>query len=316
MPASFIWAWDSVTGAWVKLLVDAAGHLQADVLSSALPSGAATSAAQATELTELQAKLETGDLSIEAGTKYLNTIVTNDPVISQTDPSLLKHTPHGQKTGTTTLTPFETDANGRLLITLSNLAKLDDIDDVDVPSPTDGYVLYWDAAASKWQVKAVYADPLTTLGDLLRRGAAATERLAIGSTDQVLTVVAGQPAWAAAAAGGISNVKVGHTTRNAAGAQAIIGVGFTPKVVIILATAASGGTYRAYSLGFSDGTNNRDFRAMYNTLNLDIQSNLVDVVILEGRLWTSLTSFDADGFTLTWDIYGAITVSFAYYCLR
>ena len=33
--------------------------------------------------------------------------------------------------------------------------KLDDLADVSVPSPTDGYVLYWDAATSLWKAKAV-----------------------------------------------------------------------------------------------------------------------------------------------------------------
>jgi hypothetical protein len=46
-------------------------------------------------------------------------------------------------------------------------------------------------------------DPMTTAGDLIRRsGANATERLAVGTDGQVLTVVSGLPAWAAAAGGG------------------------------------------------------------------------------------------------------------------
>ena len=44
--------------------------------------------------------------------------------------------------------------------------------------------------------------PTTTLGDLIRRGASADERLPIGSAGQVLTVVSGEPAWAAATGGG------------------------------------------------------------------------------------------------------------------
>lgn len=51
-------------------------------------------------------------------------------------------------------------------------------------------------------VRKAYADLfilktlLSTLGDIIRRGAAAPERLGIGSAGQVLTVVAGEPAWA------------------------------------------------------------------------------------------------------------------------
>jgi len=42
---------------------------------------------------------------------------------------------------------------------------------------------------------------LTTQGDIIIRGAAVPERLGIGSAGDVLTVVAGVPAWAAVAAG-------------------------------------------------------------------------------------------------------------------
>jgi len=35
------------------------------------------------------------------------------------------------------------------------IEHLNDIEDVNVPSPTNGYVLYWDAAAGKWQAKAI-----------------------------------------------------------------------------------------------------------------------------------------------------------------
>lgn len=120
MSGVFLWGWDSVTKKWIKVLLDASGHLQLDVLSSALPAGAATEAKQDTTLTELQQKLETGDLAIEAGTKYLKTIVTNDPVISQTDPEQLKHTPHGYYAGGASYKPYAVDVDGRLRIVSAN----------------------------------------------------------------------------------------------------------------------------------------------------------------------------------------------------
>lgn len=44
---------------------------------------------------------------------------------------------------------------------------------------------------------AFLANPMTTLGDLIAGGSGgAAQRLAVGSDDQVLTVVSGQPAWA------------------------------------------------------------------------------------------------------------------------
>jgi len=55
---------------WRKAKGDTEGHAQVDVLSSALPSGAATETTLSSLLTELQQKLETADLLIEA-TKQL-----------------------------------------------------------------------------------------------------------------------------------------------------------------------------------------------------------------------------------------------------
>jgi len=43
-----LWGWTGTGEAWGRVLVDASGHLQTDVLSSALPTGAATSAKQDT----------------------------------------------------------------------------------------------------------------------------------------------------------------------------------------------------------------------------------------------------------------------------
>ena len=113
--------------------------------------------------------------------------------------------------------------------------KLDDIGDVDVPSPTDGYIVYWDAATSLWKCKAlppsaphktthqdggtdeislaalsgnpadtINKSLLTTKGDVIVRDATTPQRLAIGANDQVLTADSAQALgvkWAAAAAG-------------------------------------------------------------------------------------------------------------------
>jgi hypothetical protein len=52
-------------------------------------------------------------------------------------------------------------------------------------------------------------NPMTTTGDILYESSpTVAARLPIGSTNQVLTVVGGLPAWAAAAAGGFSNMTV------------------------------------------------------------------------------------------------------------
>jgi hypothetical protein len=66
-------------------------------------------------------------------------------------------------------------------------------------------LLQYDGTSSRWRLiggTGSTAPITTTLGDLIRRGASADERLPIGTTGQVLTVVTGQPAWAAPPAGG------------------------------------------------------------------------------------------------------------------
>lgn len=49
--------------------------------------------------------------------------------------------------------PLRADADGSIHV-VGYVDNLDDIGDVNVPTPTDDHVLYWDNAASKWQAKA------------------------------------------------------------------------------------------------------------------------------------------------------------------
>lgn len=80
---------------------------------------------------------------------------------------------------------------------------LNDLTDVDTTGVADGEALIYDSGTSTWVAGAVAgSSPTTTAGDLIKRGASADERLAIGTEGQVLTVVSGAPAWADAPAGG------------------------------------------------------------------------------------------------------------------
>lgn len=47
----------------------------------------------------------------------------------------------------------KSDDQGRLYV-VATIDELDDIGDVHVPTPTDGYVLYWNDANSRWECKA------------------------------------------------------------------------------------------------------------------------------------------------------------------
>jgi photosystem II stability/assembly factor-like uncharacterized protein len=68
-------------------------------------------------------------------------------------------------------------------------------------APTAGQGLVWDAGGGVWTPGAAgMANPMTSVGDLIRGGTAgAPTRVAVGTSGQVLTVVGGVPAWAAAA---------------------------------------------------------------------------------------------------------------------
>lgn len=83
-------------------------------------------------------------------------------------------------------------------------------------APLDGWLAYVqdedkfyhynaDSPAEWTELATGGASPTTTLGDLIRRGASADERLGVGTNGQVLTVVSGQPAWAAAGGGGLED---------------------------------------------------------------------------------------------------------------
>lgn len=78
-----------------------------------------------------------------------------DAEISQATPEDMKHLPHGYYSGGPSYLPLAVDSLGRLRVELSSLANLNDIGDVSVASPTDGYVVYWDAATSLWKCKAI-----------------------------------------------------------------------------------------------------------------------------------------------------------------
>jgi hypothetical protein len=133
MAQDCIWLWDDTNKLWVKAQCDANGKLQVSGLT--FPTEYPLPAAQVADLKVI--------------TSY------PDPVISQTDPEQLKHIPHGYYAAGTSYLPYAVDSAGKLLLAIPSLQHLDDIDDVYVPSPTDEYLLYWDAPNSRWACRAL-----------------------------------------------------------------------------------------------------------------------------------------------------------------
>jgi hypothetical protein len=85
---------------------------------------------------------------------------------------------------------------------------LDDITDVNAPTPTDEQVLTWDSGASHWRPNnAVMKSLFTTKGDLVAASTTDTPaRLAVGTNGDVLTADSGQTLgvkWAAIPGGGL-----------------------------------------------------------------------------------------------------------------
>lgn len=83
-----------------------------------------------------------------------------DPfTIAQATPQNLKHVPHGYYAAGPSWLPLAVDSAGRQLITLSSLAKLDDIDDVNLTGLLDGDFIVYDSASGTWKRVAHTANP-------------------------------------------------------------------------------------------------------------------------------------------------------------
>ncbi len=137
---------------------------------------------------------------------------------------------------------------------------------------------------------------LTTTGDILIKGATVAQRLGIGSTNDVLTVAAGIPSWAAPT---IQSIAV-YFTRDmtaASGDVSYTGVGFAPMA---LTTFCNNGT-SAFSFGMS-GSSKAGYCAYRDNLDVNGAGGfLIDLDMSGGAYqYATVKTYDADGFTLTW----------------
>lgn len=116
---------------------------------------------------------------------------------------------------------------------------------------------------------------------------------------------------------GISEVAIGHSSRNASGDQAITGLGFVPKVVIFLAIA-TGGTHQIQSSGYDDGVNPRCIALrgdQVDAIYSDTDS-IIAWITTVNNMAGHIKSMDSDGFTITWTLGGTVTVTFMYLAMR
>lgn len=117
----------------------------------------------------------------------------------------------------------------------------------------------------------------TTTGDIIYASAANTPaRLGIGTTDQVLKVTAGVPAWATPTAGGTANwslLNAGGTALTGAQTITVSGISGANQVMIVFVSASNGqaGTALGIRLNTDTGTN-------YNSYGTYVYSPFAHVV--------------------------------------
>jgi hypothetical protein len=129
------------------------------------------------------------------------------------------------------------------------VAHLDDIGDVAAPSPSDEYVLRWDAGGAGWVATRIGdLQPLSLVnakGDLLAASADNTlARVAVGSNGQVLTADSAQTAgvkWATPAAASALTL-LSTTTLGSAGTFDITGISGSYNDLIVVLIGRSAGT--------------------------------------------------------------------------
>ena len=159
------------------------------------------------------------------------------------------------------------------------------------------------STASKVNVSALVATSQVT-GDLfVATSATGIVKFGAGLSGNILESrgSGSLPAWVEKPA---TKVKVGSFTRDlttASGAQAITGVGFTPKAVIIIG-AIDGAN--SMNVGFMDGLTGAGFAT--DDIDTSHKYNTETAIVIQMRPGSSnyqtavFTSYGTDGFTVTW----------------
>lgn len=89
----------------------------------------------------------------------------------------------------------EADTEGRIKVAVE-VANLDDLDDVNVPAPSNQQGIEWDETTGKWILTSyMLSKLLTTQGDIITRGATTPKRLALGTEGYSLMAGANEPEW-------------------------------------------------------------------------------------------------------------------------
>ena len=158
---------------------------------------------------------------------------------------------------------------------------------------------------------------MSTQGDLAVRGAAAPERLAAGLLD---TYLKGQGAAVLPIFEKLAlrdtGIKIVHSVRTGAGDQIISGVGFQPSAVIFL-TGDNVAANVNLSWGFDILSLQGCFYLHSNGAE-QLWSNLYSLYLYQDGIQFirgSISTFNSDGFVITWDSIGTPEIKVISLCL-
>jgi len=127
--------------------------------------------------------------------------------------------------------------------------------------------------------------------------------------------------------GGVTNVKIGGTTWEITSPGtpvtedvAVTGLGFKPKILIIVALATSEAvtpTYQVFNVGFDDGVDHRCQYIRGDTVIPEFGEQSACLFIDDNNYARChVISLDGDGFTLRWEGLGTLAVTLTYLAMK
>lgn len=178
-----------------------------------------------------------------------------------------------------------------------------------LPAPVAGKVIGWNDAANNFEnydnsaAASIAAEAAKVAAQAAQTGAETAESNAeTAEAGAVAAKIAAQAAQAAIEALNVlSNVKVGSFTRTlstASGTQAVTGVGFQPRLIVVFSLKA-GSSDLERSWGMSDGTS--QFAVWWDDNSGTFSTSGSFLIYLRDTAGTvdgALSSLDADGFTI------------------
>lgn len=158
---------------------------------------------------------------------------------------------------------------------------------------------------------------LTTRGDLVVRGAAVPERLAAGAVGTYLKGdgAGAKPVWAIPLLSDFDFAS-GAYGRNTAGDKVVTGLGFEPKLVILLARDNTA-TNENWSIGFSVVGKRAAIGRTNNGTQCDDWTAYSSMTHRDGSNWLGgvVSAVGADGFTVTYSLTGTVDSEVSWFAI-